>query len=155
MSSPRYIGKETDHKWERLLQEDMKRLGGDNSDPKKMDDDVFALFVCPLIYMSDDVTDPGKTGKVVAVLFADSTKAGAFDEETVTQIVAACEEFGLYLRRIARSEAPELISVKSQATCYLADDSVAVDDFSLLTASPARPPRVPVEYINLIGGHNP
>jgi hypothetical protein len=134
-----------------LLREDMKLLGGDDWDPRRMDDTVASLFACPLIYMNGDGADPVKAGKVVAVLFADSTKVGAFDEGTVTQIVAACEEFGRYLRRIARSEARELFSVKSQATCYLDQNSAAglLDSFSLLTASPAPAPRVPVEYINL------
>ena len=135
-----------------LLRKDMQLLNGDSWDPKRMEDEVSALFACPLIHMSDNADDPAKTGKVVAVLFADSTEVAAFGEDTVTQIVAACEEFGRYLQRIARSEATELISVKSQATCYLDDDESAAGlfgGFSLLTASSALPPRVPVEYINL------
>jgi hypothetical protein len=65
--------------------------------------------------------------------------------------VAGCEEFGRYLQLVARSEASELISVKSQAKCYLDDGSSveAFDKFSLLTASTKQAPRVPVEYINL------
>jgi hypothetical protein len=134
-----------------LLRKDMRLLNGDSWDPKKMDDEVSALFACPLIHLSDGADDPAKAGKVVAVLFADSTEVAAFGEDTVTQIVAACEEFGRYLERIAKSDARELISVKSQAMCYLPADSTApvFDGFSLLSASPAQPPRVPVEYINL------
>jgi len=141
----------SDDECRRLLREDMKRLGEDNWDPRRMKDDVSSLFACPLIYRSSNVGEPANDGKVVAVLFADSTQVGAFDEETITQIVAACEEFGRYLQCIAQSQALELISVKSQATSYSAPDDSAelFKEFSLLTASKAQPPRVPVEYINL------
>jgi hypothetical protein len=140
----------SDDECRRLLREDMKRLGEDNWDPQRMKDDVSSVFACPLIYVSGEVAE-AKDGKVVAVLFADSTQVGAFDEETVTQIVAACEEFGRYLQCIAQSQARELINVKSQATYYsAADDSAELfKGFSLLTASKAQPPRMPVEYINL------
>jgi hypothetical protein len=136
----------------RLLREDMERLNGKSWDPERMGDDVSAVFACPLIYTSKDVTESNKSSKVVAVLFADSTERAAFNEETVTQIAAACEEFGRYLQRIAQSEARELISVESQTTCYLDDDedsSELFNKFSLLTASQANAPRVAVEYINL------
>ena len=142
----------SDDECRHLLREDMKRLGGENWDPQRMKDDVSSLFACPLIYKAGDVGEPTKSGRVVAVLFADSTKGAAFDERTVTQIVAACEEFGRYLQRIAESKATELISVKSQATSHSAEDDKTAElfkDFSLLTASSSPPPRVPVEYINL------
>jgi hypothetical protein len=134
-----------------LLRKDMQLLNGDSWDPQRMDDDVSALFACPLVYVGEDVADPAKAGKVVAVLFADSTEAAAFGEDTVAQIVVACEEFGRYLQRIARSEARELVSVKSQAMSYFPAESAAplFNGFSLLTASPTSPPHVPVEYINL------
>ncbi len=135
----------------RLLRGDMQRLGGDEWDPKRMEDEVSALFACPLIYVSSNADYSTKADKVVAVLFADSTEVAAFGEETVTQIVAACEEFGRYLQRIASSEARELISVKSQATCYTPKDSAKslFDGFSILTKSALQAPRVPVEYINV------
>lgn len=135
----------------RILRDDMQRLNGDTWDPQRMDDEVSALFACPLIYVNNDVGDADKPGKVVAVLFADSTERGAFNEQTASQIVAACEEFGRYLQHIAQGEARELISVESQATYYLGDDSTSelFSKFSLLTASQASAPRVPVEYINL------
>lgn len=135
----------------RLLREDMKLLGGDSWDPQKMGDDVSAVFACPLIRVSDNDREAVTTRDVVAVLFADSIEVGAFDEDTVKQIVAACEEFGRYLRRIAKGEASELISVKSQAT-FLPEDSSAAqlfDDLSILKPSPSPPPRVAVEYLNL------
>lgn len=134
----------------RLLSEDMKHLGGDRWDPQKMGDEVSALFACPLICRNEDGTDSVKRDKVVAVLFADSTERSAFSEEIVPQIVAACEEFGRYLGRIARNDASELISVKSQAKYYLDNGtSELFEKFSLLKVSEINPPRVPVEYINL------
>lgn len=134
-----------------LLHKDMQHLNGENWDPKRMDDDVCALFACPLISKSDAGADPVKSGKVVAVLFADSTLATAFDDETVSQIVAACEEFGRYLQSIAQNQAPELISVKSQATYYApeVDNAAEFKELSILTPSEIQPPCVPVEYINL------
>jgi hypothetical protein len=141
----------SDEECRQLLRDDMKRLNGDNWDPKRMDNEVLSLFACPLVCMVEDGADSVNADKVVAVLFADSTEVAAFDEQTVSQIVAGCEEFGRYLQRIARSKTREVISVKSQATCYLDADSTAgmFDSFSILTASPTRAPRVPVEYINL------
>lgn len=135
----------------RRLREDMKLLGGDDWDPQRMDDSVASLFACPLICTSEDGADTVGAGRVVAVLFADSTKVGAFDEETVGKIVTACQEFGKYLQGIAQREPRELISVKSQATSYLAHDSAGepFERFSLLTVSPTLAPRVPIEYINL------
>jgi len=129
----------------------MKLLGDENWDPEKMGDEVSSVFACPLIYMGEDGGDAVNAGRVVAVLFADSTKADAFNDETVTQIVAACEEFGRYLHRIPQSERRELLNVKSQATSHPIDTSVRLQlkDFSLLAAASTTPPRIPVEYINL------
>lgn len=152
------VSEESVDECRRQLREDMKLLGEDNWDPQRMKEDVSSVLACPLIYGSSDVADSAEYvadsaeyGKVVAVLFADSTQVGAFDEGMITQIVAACEEFGRYLQCIAHSQAPELISVKSQATCYsgAGDNSELFNSFSLLTASKAQPPRVPVGYINL------
>jgi len=140
----------SDDECRRLLRKDMKLLGDENWDPEKMGDDVSSVFACPLIYMGEDSGDAVNAGRVVAVLFADSTKADAFDDETATQVVAACEEFGRYLHRLPQSERRELLNVKSQATSHPIDTSARLQlkDFSLLAvASP--PPRIPVEYINL------
>jgi hypothetical protein len=134
-----------------LLRVDMKLLGGEKWDPRRMDNEVSSLLACPLIYTSANGDDSVEARKVVAVLFADSTKVGAFDEDTVAKIVTACKEFGKYLHSIVQSKPHELFSVKSQATYNLADDSAGGDfgRFSLLTGSPTPPPRIPVEYINL------
>lgn len=133
----------------RLLVEDMKHLGGDSWDPEKMPEDVSAVFACPLVRVSDG--SPVTTSSVVAVLFADSTEEGAFDEGTVKQIVEACEEFGRYLQSIDQGKVTELISVKSQATCLPEDSSAArtLDDLLILKPSPLLPPRVDIEYLNL------
>ena len=134
-----------------LLRMEMEFLGGENWDPEKMGEEVASVFACPLIYMNEGSSNTDEAGKVVAVLFADSTRATAFNDETVTQIVAACEEFGRYLQRIAQSEPREVLNVKSQATSYPIDSSTReqLKDFSLLTAASTAPPRIPVEYINL------
>lgn len=141
----------SDDECRRLLRADMQRLGGESWDPEKMDEEVASVFACPLVYMSEDSGDTNKAGKVVAVLFADSTKATAFNDETVTQIVAACEEFGRYLHRVGQSEPREVLNVKSQATSHSIDGSARrqLEEFSLLTAASTPPPRIPVEYINL------
>jgi hypothetical protein len=134
-----------------LLRAEMKLLGGESWDPGKMGDEVASVFACPLIYKSEESGDADKAGKVVAVLFADSTNAAAFDDGTVTQIVAACEEFGRYLQLIAQSEPRELLNAKSQATSHSIDEGARqqLKDFSLVTAASIPPPRIPVEYINL------
>ena len=141
----------SDDECRRLLRVDMQRLGGDGWDPEKMGDEVASVFACPLVYTSEDSGDADKAGKVVAVLFADSTKADAFNDETVAQIVTACKEFGRYLKRIAQGEPRELLNIKSQATAHSIDGNAkqGLGDFSLLTALSTPPPRIPVEYINL------
>jgi hypothetical protein len=136
-----------------LLRDDMQRLGGEAWDPKRMDDEVSSLFACPLIYQPSGSGDPTTEGGVVAVLFADSTEVGAFDESCVAQIVASCEEFGRYLARVEVGEVREVINVKAQATFYrtaIPDPKTAIlNDLKILKASTASPPKVPVGFINL------
>jgi len=134
--------------YKQRLQKDMQILGGDSWDPKKMDDEVAALFACPLVF-SPAATNHKEA--VVGVLFADSAQVGGFDEACVAQIVAACEEFGRYLGRIASDTVSEVISVRSQATSYAVEEiAIAkLEELTILKASTATPPRVPVEHINL------
>jgi hypothetical protein len=136
--------------YHQLLRKDMERLNGDDWDPKRMDDEVAALFACPLVFCPAG-NDPIATGKVVGVLFADSTQVGAFDGACVAQIIASCEEFGRYLERTLGSNS-EVISVNAQATSYSADHVASaqiLEKLTVLKASAATPPRVPVEHINL------
>jgi hypothetical protein len=138
--------------YKQRLREDMKSLGGDSWDPKRMDDEVAALFACPLVFCPAVDDNPSRKETVVAVLFADSTQVGSFDEACIAQIVAACEEFGRYLGRIAGGRVSEVISVESQATSYAADHiarAEILEKLTILKPSPATPPCVPVEYINL------
>jgi hypothetical protein len=143
---------QSDDESRRLLCEDMRHLNGDGWDPQRMASDVAAVFACPLIRLIDSGSKGIATREVVAVLFADSTEARAFDEETVTEIVAACEEFGRYLQRVAQGAVPELISVKSRESYALpvTDGAVGVfDNLSILKPSTLPPPRVAIEYLNL------
>lgn len=137
-----------DDEYREQLRDDMKRLGGDKWDPKRMDLEVSSLFACPLVFCAAEA-DPIAAGKVVAVLFADSTQVGAFDDQTARQIVAACEEFGRYLERIAQGKATELVSVQSQATSYSPESAASVGDLKILKKSDIVPPRVSLEHLNL------
>jgi hypothetical protein len=105
------------------------------------------------VFCSSEVDDPVETGKVVGVLFADSTEVGVFDDGAViAQIVAACEEFGRYLGHVADGKFDEIISVESQATSHQDDHISAAEvlnQLKVLKPADVRPARVRVERINL------
>jgi hypothetical protein len=145
-------GGRSDDESSHLLRKDMERLNGDHWDPQRMKDDVAAVLACPLIRVSDGLNGGAATREVVAVVFADSTKADAFSGEgIVAEIVAACEEFGRYLLRVIQGDVPELISVRSLATALPEDNRAAevFGDLVILKPSASRPPQVPIKFLNL------
>lgn len=129
------------------LQRDMSKLGRD-WDPRKMDEEVGSLLACPILYRSN-ATRPG----VVGVLFADSTKVGAFQDSEVRDVVKACSGLCEYLSELINRPLQEAQDTRAEAAVYTAKPSRA--DVRLLRscrtirAYDMEPPRVDQNYLNL------